>query len=227
MILDTLRQKIEEDPVLSKIREKVIAGTSTLDDCWRYSIVSSDILGDVLGDEILQILLEQRQDITVLLMQDRYDDIAQMLLETQQQLDAKDGIHVGIKIPDFNLERATQIGGSLADETADASTIVRRAKSAPVTATKQIMDYYIRDNARIRNDLGFKTEVIRTSVAGCCPWCEEVAGVYLYTKEPEGIFRRHDNCDCMISYRTSKTTTNLIGSGKKWIENDNPVHILR
>lgn len=227
MILDTLKKVIQDNVKLQGIREKVIAGTATMTDCHRYSIIAADILGDVLGDDILKIPLDQRQEICVLMMQDRYDDIATILRDTQISLDAKDGIHVAVKIPDFNLERAMQIGGSLADETADDSTIVRRAKSAPVTATKQIMDYFTRDNAKIRQQLGFRVEVIRTSVAGCCPWCESISGVYQYNKEPDGIFRRHDRCDCSIYYRTSKTASNLIGEGKKWIEVNNDLHVLK
>ena len=34
----------------------------------------------------------------------------------------------------------------------------------------------------------------------CCDWCTEVAGKYRFGEQPDGIFRRHDNCDCTIIY---------------------------
>ena len=227
MILDGLQKLIQDNVTLQRIREKVIAGTSTIKDCNRYNILASKILGDYLGDQILLIPMDQRQEICVMLMENRYDDIITLLNTTEVALDDKAGIHVGIVTPDFNLERAMQIGGSLTDETADDSTIIRRAKAAPATATKQVVDDWIKVNAETRDLLGFETEVIRTADSNCCKWCSDVAGVYLYSKQPDGIWRRHDNCDCTIDYRTARVATSLRGSGKKWIEVQDTLHILK
>lgn len=46
----------------------------------------------------------------------------------------------------------------------------------------------------------------RVAVNGCCEWCKEFAGKYLYEEAPESVFRRHDNC-ARSSSRTRRKST--------------------
>ena len=226
-VFELLQEAITSNKVLMSIREKVSAGTATFADCHRFTILSSKILGDVLGDTVLDIPIDQRKAICVALMEERYDDITNILRQTQESIDAKANIAIRAVIPHFDTERAEQIGGSLTDETATGEVIQRRARAATATATKQVYDDYMRDNAEVRDRAGFKVEVIRTSVAGCCPWCSEVAGVYRYNDTPKDIWRRHDHCDCSIYYKSSTTASNLKGVGKRWVEVPETLHILK
>lgn len=55
----------------------------------------------------------------------------------------------------------------------------------------------------------------------CCDWCTEVAGKYRFGEQPDGIFRRHDNCDCTIIYdgQVLRGKQNADGSrSKTWEE---------
>ena len=55
----------------------------------------------------------------------------------------------------------------------------------------------------------------------CCQWCSDVAGKYEIKDQPQGIFRRHDNCDCTIIYdgQVLRGQTGAEGKrGKKWVE---------
>ena len=55
----------------------------------------------------------------------------------------------------------------------------------------------------------------------CCQWCSDVAGKYEMKDQPQGIFRRHDNCDCTVIYDGQVLRGQAGDNGKrskKWVE---------
>ncbi len=65
-------------------------------------------------------------------------------------------------------------------------------------------DDYVEANVRFRSKAGVKTFIIRRQVAKCCEWCANLAGIYDYDSAPRDIYRRHDNCKCMVTFRNEK-----------------------
>lgn len=96
-----------------------------------------------------------------------------------------------------------QFAHSLTDPTVKDSVIKRRAGAGSETITKSFHDDFIEKNAKFRNDAGLRCYIIRIGT-NCCDWCTEVAGKYEMGDQPEGIFRRHDNCDYTIIYDGQK-----------------------
>ncbi len=110
----------------------------------------------------------------------------------------------------------------LIDPTAKPETIRRRAKAPVVNTAMSMHDDYIRINAQKRNDLGLKPVITRYG-SGCCDWCSAVAGKWRFGEQPEDVFRRHDNCDCVIIYDTQVlrgVKTQDGGRSKTWTEVD-------
>lgn len=68
---------------------------------------------------------------------------------------------------------------------------------------------FLEANIRARADAGIKEMVIREALGGCCPWCQELAGIYEYGTEPKDIFKRHDNCTCIVTFRTEEGYTDV------------------
>lgn len=62
------------------------------------------------------------------------------------------------------------------------------------------MDDYIKENADFHAKAGLRPKIIRRSSGHCCEWCNQVAGTYVYPDVPKDVFRRHDNCDCIVEY---------------------------
>ena len=90
------------------------------------------------------------------------------------------------------------------------------------TVSKSFHDDYIKTNAKLRAQLGLKPTITRYGT-GCCAWCSAVAGKYRFGEQPDDIFRRHDNCDCVIIYdnqvlRGKQTEDG--GRSKTWEEVD-------
>ena len=62
-------------------------------------------------------------------------------------------------------------------------------------------DDYVEANVLFRSKSGIKTFIIRRQVAKCCTWCADLAGIYDYSTAPRDIYKRHDNCKCMVTFR--------------------------
>ena len=110
----------------------------------------------------------------------------------------------------------------LIDPTAKPETIRRRAKAPVVNTAMSMHDDYIRVNAKLRNDLGLKP-ILQRFGTGCCSWCSAVAGKWRFGEQPDDVFRRHDNCDCVIIYDTQVlrgVKTQDGGRSKTWTEVD-------
>lgn len=62
-------------------------------------------------------------------------------------------------------------------------------------------DEYVEVNVKFRSKSGIKTFIVRRQVAKCCDWCANLAGIYDYSSAPRDVYRRHDNCKCMVTFR--------------------------
>ncbi|MBE6016709.1 MAG: hypothetical protein E7233_03730 [Lachnospiraceae bacterium] len=62
-------------------------------------------------------------------------------------------------------------------------------------------DQYVEANVKFRSRAGMKEVIIRRQLGKCCEWCADLAGIYTPENAPDDIYRRHDNCKCMVTYR--------------------------
>ncbi len=149
-----------------------------------------------------------------------YGDVNSIYAQTQTLLDEQAGIHIRPQQPDFPAERVDQFTHSLIDPTVAESVIKRRARTGCETITKSYHDECIKKNTQFRHDAGLKCYIVRIGTK-CCEWCSDVAGKYEFGEQPDGIFRRHDNCDCTIIYdgQVLRGKRNADGSrSKTWEE---------
>ena len=65
-------------------------------------------------------------------------------------------------------------------------------------------DDYVEANVRFRSRSGMKTFIIRRQLRKCCDWCAGLAGIYESDKAPDGVYQRHDNCKCMVTFRNEE-----------------------
>lgn len=213
-----LDKKLAADPALRAVVKRIKNGTATLTDSAEYARVLSHILGREVSAIIFD--LDDREGIVSQLLRDCYGDVNSIYAQTQTLLDEQAGIHIRPQQPDFPAERVDQFTHSLIDPTVAESVIKRRARAGCETITKSYHDDCIKKNAQFRHDAGLKCYIVRMGTK-CCEWCSEVAGKYEFGDQPEGIFRRHDNCDCTIIYdgQVLRGKQNTNGSrSKTWEE---------
>lgn len=203
-IRKTLQQTAEETPAAKALIEKIRSGKASYEDTALYARWAAQNLGLSLSDVICDIDLEDRTAVCKALLLDQYEDINGFVDMVQAELDSRFGIHLAPQRAPFPAERADTIGHSLADTTKPDAVIRRRAQSATATATKAMHDDRMQAEVKFRSRAGLKCYITRTAVGGCCPWCAEVAGRYEYGEEPQDIYRRHDNCDCTVTFEDGR-----------------------
>lgn len=221
-ILDELNRRAALDPQLRQIMKKIEQGKADFSDTAQLSERASNLLGEVFGANVADIPAEVREAVCTALLKDRYDSMNGTLAAVQEALDEPLGLHLTPQKAPFPSERVEQLAHSLVDPTVKPETIRRRANQPVATVAKSFHDDYIKTNARFRNRLGLKPTIKRFGV-GCCQWCAEVAGTYRFGEQPEDVFRRHDNCGCVIIYDTQVlrgARTADGGSSRAWTEVD-------
>lgn len=67
-------------------------------------------------------------------------------------------------------------------------------------------DDFIESSCRSMRKAGTKTVIVRKEIANCCKWCRSLAGTYDYGSGdyPDDIFRRHENCRCIVTVSHEK-----------------------
>lgn len=70
-------------------------------------------------------------------------------------------------------------------------------------------DQYVEANVKFRSRAGMKEVIIRRQLGKCCKWCADLAGIYTPDNAPADIYRRHDNCKCMVTYKDEDGYTDV------------------
>ena len=214
-VQEEVRQRIERDPLLAKLRQKIESGKASYTDTAAYSIRAGKLLGEIFSRRLPEIPPEEREQLCVDLLHDRYIDINAAVDAVQRFMDEAQGLHLAPQHAPFDAERGHQIGSSLRDLSKPVETLQRRARAAAETATKSMHDDRMKAEARFRSRAGLQCYITRKAVNGCCPWCTAVAGRYAYGEEPDGIYRRHDNCDCTVTFENGRKRQD-VWSKREW-----------
>ncbi|MBO4861480.1 MAG: hypothetical protein J5535_01100, partial [Firmicutes bacterium] len=73
-------------------------------------------------------------------------------------------------------------------------------------------------NADFHYKTGLSPKIVRTAEAKCCDWCASLEGEYDYPLEDTEVYRRHDNCRCIVEYKPGDGRKQDVHT-KQW-END-------
>lgn len=210
--------KLSTDPEFRTIMKRITEGRATFIDTARYSQVLSHILGSEVSKAILNV--DDREAVVSHLLHDSYEDITDVFGRVQKNVDKSKGLDLKPQRGEYPGERVEQFVHSLVDPTVEDSVIKRRARAGTETITKSFHDDAIKANAEFHEEAGLKCYIERIGV-DCCQWCSDVAGKYEMKDQPQGIFRRHDNCDCTVIYDGQVLRGQAGNNGKrskKWVE---------
>ena len=210
------KNNVMKDRRIASITKRIRDGTATQKDGHDYA----EHLGEDLSRSLVKNLTPERlpdgrlyyniakRTVTPAL-QTNYDLTNEVAAEIQTLLDTKAGIGLNSARAEFPTER---IQGLIDKMTADNITIERALiwlQEPIINNSEAFFDDFVKENARVRHDIGLKATITRSVVSGCCKWCEELAGVYEYGNAPEDIYRRHEFCRCTVTYQSEKTSQNV------------------
>lgn len=213
----TINECINSDKQIKLYREKAARGTATLQDAINQNSHIANLIGATLSDFMPDAESGEglREYVCREVLKDQHIDTNDMLADVQKAIDKNIGINIEPQTAPFPKERVDQVAHSLEDQTVDLDVIQRRAQSATENIINSYADDYVKENAKLRSDAGLKCYITRITSDSCCKWCDVLAGRYEYGEEPDDVYRRHDNCNCSVTYENGRKRQD-VWSKKSW-----------
>lgn len=88
---------------------------------------------------------------------------------------------------------------------------------------QSFVDETMKRNAEFQSRAGVSPKIVRKSPTKCCPWCDALVGEYKYPDDvPDDVYRRHDNCNCIVEFYPGDGTKQDVWS-KEWADQDEEI----
>lgn len=233
-LLDKVKKQFEDamksDKSAADLLKKVEAGTATYADASKYSEIAGKKLSKALTDNITSDILPDgkmyyniAQRILQPTLEDNHNMVADVATEVQQNLN--DVAEIGLKAqrPDLNQDKIDGIINRISS-TDNYDDIAWILGEPIINISMSTVDDTVKKNFEFQGKAGLRPRIIRKSEFKCCKWCSQIAGTYKYPDVPDDIYRRHENCRCLVEYDPgdgTKDRTNIWTkeTTKKEIEN--------
>lgn len=191
------------------LEKKLADGTITMQEGAELNSLRAKAFGRAFSGSVLGIAQGEREGTCTALLREGCNDVDELAQAAQRAVLTRQGLNITPPTAPFEEERARKIGRSLEDETVPDETIERRARSATENMLNSQYDRNMKKGAETCASAGLKTYIIRDSGSGCCKWCDEVSGKFVYGSEPKDVYRRHDNCTCTVVYESNRGRQNV------------------
>lgn len=200
------QKQYENDNEVKALLGKLKEGTARHTEAYAYAGKVGGILADSYAGNLSgEVLPEGKMwynignRVITPTLEENYKYISDYVSEVQAQLNQAAGIGIKPIVPPENKDRAKGIIDRLSSED-DFDKVAWILKEPIKTIARSIVDDSIKANAQFHGKSGLTPKIIRKSSGKCCKWCNEVAGVYYYPDVPDDVYRRHENCDCVVEY---------------------------
>ena len=201
----TFKDLIENDEVLSDIREK-ISKSGTWEDAQEYAGIigshrSTSFLENISSEDLPngQMYYNIANRIIPPALESDYEQVSEVCMEVQEQ--ANEAARIGIKAQkaDLNQDRIDGIVNRISSEPFDD---VKWLLDAPIeNFMRSVVDDHVEKNADFHYKSGLNPVIKRTTDGKCCKWCSQHAGTFPYKPGMDReVFRRHENCGCLVAY---------------------------
>lgn len=140
----------------------------------------------------------------------------------QNILNKKAKIGLAAQIPEVNQSRIDGLISRLIE--GDFEDNKWLLGSPIVNFSQAVVDDMVRKNAEFHFHSGMSPKIVRKETGKCCKWCKNLAGSYRYPGVPKDVYRRHQNCNCVVEYYPGKGKKQNVWN-KKWenIEKDDKI----
>ena len=219
-IMADFRASVTDDKELNRLAKKIANNKGTQSDVTkltqRFGVHSSNalkknlILADLPDEKLYWNIAEKT--INPLLL-DCYKNINKFAGAEQATEDKASNIAVKIltgKAPENRIKPVMNI----AVEATTQADLDKALTDPVIAANRKFYDDFQKENAKLRASLGFREIITREyDDVGLryrtidCEWCLQRAGTWDYEEARDnGVFQRHDGCNCLIEHHTEKGT---------------------
>ncbi len=210
-ITTSFRTRMSRDPRVRQITRKMAAGNATLVDAQAYSERVGVNISESLKEHLTESTLPNGQlyyniaDRTVRpMLETGYELVNENAAEIQKVIDVGNGIGLNPAKADFPKKRTKGLIDMMTAEDIDLEEALKWIDEPVVNNTMSYFDDFISKNAEVSSRSGLTATIKRTASWRPCGWCADLAGSYIYGEQPEDIFRRHENCRCVVVYSREK-----------------------
>ncbi|MDN3290899.1 hypothetical protein [Streptococcus sp.] len=198
-----------DSEVLKDLLSKLHHNKASYLDANQYAIEIGEILSKALGASLTNETLPDgkmyyniAQRVLMDVLGRNHELVSDYAEQVQKNLNSEARIGLTAQVPELNQDRIDGLVNRFSSE--DNFEDVSWLLGEPiVNFTQSIIDDSIRKNAEFHAEVGLSPKIVRTTVGNCCKWCQKLAGSYVYPNVPHDVYRRHQNCRCIVNYKTS------------------------
>lgn len=205
-IREEYRQEIKKSKGLRAFADKAKKGAADYKDAAEAArelggilaqVYQNDLSSEVLPDGKMYYNIASR--ILEPTLREVYDISANCGEVVQGILNAKAGLGLKAQKAVIDQDNIDGIINRISSE--EYFDDVKWITDAPVrNLIQKSIDETVKRNTDFQHKAGLSPKIVRKSSGHCCKWCDQVAGTYTYPDVPKDVFRRHDNCDCVVEY---------------------------
>ncbi|MEN2465918.1 hypothetical protein AAIB49_07635 [Ornithinibacillus sp. JPR2-1] len=192
---------------LQRIQEMIENGTATYKQANEYAIEVGEALArtfqvyiksETLPDGKMYYNIAER--VLNPTLRNNHIIVAQVSSQIQEQLNRSVGLGLrGIEPPVNQLRIDSIINRVVAEEEFDKVAWI--LQEPIVNFTQSVVDDTIKTNVEFQGESGLGPRIMRSAHGNPpCDWCRSMEGVYKYPDVPEGVYKRHDRCRCVVEY---------------------------
>lgn len=225
-LLELIEKEFDEKTFNSGVLKKAIQALknnkATYEDANEFAIEVGEILSDVLRKNItIKALPDGKMYYNIAdrilnpAMNKNYNLISDFTVDIQAELNRQAGLRIKGQKAKLNQDRINGIIERVSSE--DNFDDIKWILDEPIVNFSQsIVDDMVKTNADFQAKAGFNPKIIRRPDSKPCDWCKELVGEYDYyevSDQGNDVFRRHDNCRCVVTFEPKKRSSTMVHSG--------------
>ena len=216
-LLEAIQRDFEQNRLHSQKVKQLIEllekGNATYINANEYAIEIGKILSKVLQTNVTaEILPDGKMYFNIAnkllnkTLKNNHELIVDYASKVQGDLNSTANLRIKAQKPTFNQNRVDGLVNKMSS--ANNFDDVQWLFGEPIVNFSQsVVDDAIRTNVEFHSKIGMSPKIKRVAVGKACKWCRNLEGTYAYPDVPKDVYRRHENCRCMVDY--------FPGNGKK------------
>ena len=202
-IKKAFKRAVDNDPDIKKIYAE-LQDLPTYGNAMRLANKMGETLGKVLIKYAPELSVDDLELADILPKALGLDQaqVASACKQVQESMNKQAGLGIKYKEPKFNMDKALGLADEVRGVT-DFDPIAQKFVEQVQNFSESVVDDSIYENAGVLANAGIKAQIVRTTEANACDWCEEVAGTYDYFEVKDkgnDVWRRHLGCHCDIEF---------------------------
>lgn len=204
LVCDEFEKSYAANGIVKQVQKKLENKSATYADAYEYAYEVGCILSDALTKHVTNELLPNGTmyyNIAQRLLQKtlgtNYKLVSELAAGVQKVLNRKAGLTLAALKPDIDQDKVDGLIERLSKGDFENDKFVMGSPIA--NFTQSVVDDTIAKNVEFHASAGLHPKIVRRYAGNGCKWCANLAGTYDYPVKQE-IYRRHDNCRCIVEY---------------------------